>query len=228
MLCVFGAGGDRDRGKRPLMGEIATRLADGVLVTSDNPRSEDPEQIIAEIMAGVARRAGRTARRCARWPTARSRSTRRSRARARGDVLVIAGKGHEQGQEFAGGHKLPFDDVDGRAQGAASARASADVRRGTQPRVAEAAGARLLDAPGGPVRDPGPTGVTIDSRAIAPGELFVGLRGERADGGEHAVEALQAGAWGVLVAPSTPRARPSGRARRRVARAPRFWRTPTR
>ncbi|HEX3434383.1 MAG TPA: UDP-N-acetylmuramoyl-tripeptide--D-alanyl-D-alanine ligase [Solirubrobacteraceae bacterium] len=67
--------------------------------------------------------------------------------------------------------------------------------------MAEAAGARLLDAPERSERDSGPTGVTIDSREIAPGELFVGLRGERADGGEHAAQALQAGAWGVLVAP---------------------------
>jgi UDP-N-acetylmuramoyl-L-alanyl-D-glutamate--2,6-diaminopimelate ligase len=125
VLCVFGAGGDRDRGKRPLMGEIATRLADVVLVTSDNPRSEDPEQIIAEIMAGVARveaahsgaagdPAGSTP---ALAPPVRSiadRATAIDEAIAvaqPGDVLVIAGKGHEQGQEFAAGHKQPFDDV---------------------------------------------------------------------------------------------------------------------
>jgi UDP-N-acetylmuramoyl-L-alanyl-D-glutamate--2,6-diaminopimelate ligase len=109
VLCVFGAGGDRDRGKRPLMGEIAARLADMTFVTSDNPRSEDPEQIIAEIMAGVARVPAQ--------PLVRSLSDRAiaideaiAAARA-GDVLVIAGKGHEQGQEFAGGRKVPFDDV---------------------------------------------------------------------------------------------------------------------
>jgi UDP-N-acetylmuramoyl-L-alanyl-D-glutamate--2,6-diaminopimelate ligase len=125
VLCVIGAGGDRDRGKRPLMGEIATRLADSVLVTSDNPRSEDPEQIIAEIMAGVARVQARRGPVPARDdgapqanPATRSVADRavaidRAIAQARpGDVLVIAGKGHEQGQEFAGGRKLPFDDVD--------------------------------------------------------------------------------------------------------------------
>jgi UDP-N-acetylmuramoyl-L-alanyl-D-glutamate--2,6-diaminopimelate ligase len=119
VLCVFGAGGDRDRGKRPLMGEIATRLADGVLVTSDNPRSEDPEQIIAEIMAGVARvqGAGRIGASANGGSPVRSLVDRAAAideaiARARpGDVLVIAGKGHEQGQEFAGGRKEPFDDV---------------------------------------------------------------------------------------------------------------------
>jgi UDP-N-acetylmuramoyl-L-alanyl-D-glutamate--2,6-diaminopimelate ligase len=112
VICVFGAGGDRDRGKRPLMGEIAARLADVVLVTSDNPRSEDPVRIIAEIMGGVE-----LAERDARSPAVRSIADRAEAiaeaiARAeRGDVLVIAGKGHEQGQEFADGRTLPFDDV---------------------------------------------------------------------------------------------------------------------
>jgi UDP-N-acetylmuramoyl-L-alanyl-D-glutamate--2,6-diaminopimelate ligase len=101
---VFGCGGDRDRGKRPLMGEIATRLADSVVVTSDNPRSEDPEAIIAEILAGAGPE------------TAHDADRRQAIAQAiagadPGDVVVIAGKGHEQGQEFDAGRKIPFDDV---------------------------------------------------------------------------------------------------------------------
>jgi UDP-N-acetylmuramoyl-L-alanyl-D-glutamate--2,6-diaminopimelate ligase len=108
VLCVFGAGGDRDRGKRPLMGEIAARLADRVLVTSDNPRSEDPEQIIAEIFAGIAPRGGSQAERV---PDRREAIRAAVEEAQPGDVLVIAGKGHEQGQELAGGHKIPFDDV---------------------------------------------------------------------------------------------------------------------
>ncbi len=114
---MFGAGGDRDRGKRPLMGEIAARLADVAIVTSDNPRSEDPEAIIAEIVArGIARgaRGDRSADRAGAHDRGRSprgdRAGDRAGARA-DDVVVIAGKGHEQGQEFADGRKLPFDDV---------------------------------------------------------------------------------------------------------------------
>jgi UDP-N-acetylmuramoyl-L-alanyl-D-glutamate--2,6-diaminopimelate ligase len=108
VLAVFGAGGDRDRAKRPLMGEIAARLADVALVTSDNPRSEDPEAIIAEILAGIP--AGAAAQ--VEHDADRRASIRRAVAMAAaGDVIVIAGKGHEQGQEFAGGRKEPFDDV---------------------------------------------------------------------------------------------------------------------
>jgi UDP-N-acetylmuramoyl-L-alanyl-D-glutamate--2,6-diaminopimelate ligase len=112
VICVFGAGGDRDRGKRPLMGEIGARLADVLLVTSDNPRSEDPEAIIAEIMAGASAAARPTGAPAVATEVDRRAAIERAIALAeRGDVLVIAGKGHEQGQELAGGVKAPFDDV---------------------------------------------------------------------------------------------------------------------
>src|SRR6202011_6082569 len=115
----------RDRGKRPVMGEIAARLADVVLVTSDNPRSEDPEQVIAEIMAGAVSvdraqphtHGHRGVPRAGGAPPVRSICDRGAAiveaiASARkGDVVVIAGKGHEQGQELADGRTVAFDDV---------------------------------------------------------------------------------------------------------------------
>ena len=107
VIVVFGAGGDRDRGKRPLMGEIAARVADVALITSDNPRSEDPEAIIDEIEAGIPAGAHAAVERDAD----RRASIFRAIALAHpGDVVVIAGKGHEPGQEFAGGRVEPFDD----------------------------------------------------------------------------------------------------------------------
>jgi len=100
---VFGAGGDRDPTKRPLMGRAARELADRVLVTSDNPRSEPPEAIIDQVMEGAGPGAERDAD--------RRRAIGRAIAEAEpGDVIVIAGKGHEQGQEFEHGRKEPFDD----------------------------------------------------------------------------------------------------------------------
>jgi UDP-N-acetylmuramoyl-L-alanyl-D-glutamate--2,6-diaminopimelate ligase len=112
VICVFGAGGDRDRGKRPLMGAIGARLADVLLVTSDNPRSEDPEAIIAQIMAGARdSRRPSTAAPVVCEVDRRAAIERAVSVAESGDVLVIAGKGHEQGQELAGGVKLPFDDV---------------------------------------------------------------------------------------------------------------------
>jgi UDP-N-acetylmuramoyl-L-alanyl-D-glutamate--2,6-diaminopimelate ligase len=112
VICVFGAGGDRDRGKRPLMGEIGARLADVLLVTSDNPRSEDPAAIVAEIMAGAERAQRPQQAAPVQAEVDRRAAIERAVALARdGDVLVIAGKGHEQGQELAGGVKVPFDDV---------------------------------------------------------------------------------------------------------------------
>ena len=103
VICVVGCGGDRDRTKRPLMGGIAAELADVAIITSDNPRSEDPEAIISEVAAGASGRAHTVVDREAAIRLALETANS-------GDVVLIAGKGHEQGQEFADGLKLPFDD----------------------------------------------------------------------------------------------------------------------
>jgi UDP-N-acetylmuramoyl-L-alanyl-D-glutamate--2,6-diaminopimelate ligase len=104
VICVIGAGGDRDRGKRPVMGRLAADLADVAIVTSDNPRSEDPEAIAAEIVAGAEREVEIELDRAA----AIARAVELARP---GDVVLIAGKGAEQGQEFAD-RTVPFDDRD--------------------------------------------------------------------------------------------------------------------
>ncbi len=103
LVCIVGCGGDRDRGKRPLMGQIATEKADLVIVTDDNPRSEDPAAIRAEVLKGA--------------PGAREIGDRALAIRTavkelqRGDILVVAGKGHETGQ-IIGDRTLPFSDHD--------------------------------------------------------------------------------------------------------------------
>ena len=102
VICVLGAGGDRDRGKRALMGRLASELADVAIVTSDNPRSEDPEAIAAEIVAGTDGEVEVELDRAA----AIARAVELARP---GDVVLIAGKGAEQGQEFAD-RTVPFDD----------------------------------------------------------------------------------------------------------------------
>src|SRR3954451_24189893 len=102
VICVMGAGGDRDRGKRPVMGKLASELADVVIVTSDNPRSEDPQSIVDEILSGVTGDAEVELDRAA----AIARAIEQARD---GDVVLIAGKGAEQGQQFAD-RVVPFDD----------------------------------------------------------------------------------------------------------------------
>ncbi len=106
LICVFGCGGDRDRGKRPQMGEVAYRLADRVVLTDDNPRSENPQAIVSEILAGMENRQGVEVvhdRRSAIQGSIASAGP--------GDLVLIAGKGHEDYQEIDG-RRLPFRDAD--------------------------------------------------------------------------------------------------------------------
>jgi UDP-N-acetylmuramoyl-L-alanyl-D-glutamate--2,6-diaminopimelate ligase len=105
LIAVFGAGGDRDRGKRPLMGRAGAAGSDLAIVTSDNPRSEDPEAIVAEVLAGV-----REGEEVEVEPDRRAAIALAFARAERGDTVVIAGKGHEQGQEFENGRRVPFDD----------------------------------------------------------------------------------------------------------------------
>ena len=117
VLCVFGCGGDRDRTKRPIMGDVASRLADVAIVTSDNPRTESPEAIIRDVLAGVAhktdpdRRADVEAE-----PDRRAAIFRAVRLALPGDVVLIAGKGHERQQILpdreGGVTRIDFDDAD--------------------------------------------------------------------------------------------------------------------
>jgi len=109
LISVFGCGGDRDREKRPLMGRAGAELSDVAVVTSDNPRSEDPAAIIEQIEAGIDQSAP------AEVLVEQDRRAAIAIALGRagqGALVVIAGKGHEQGQEFEGGRKVPFDDRD--------------------------------------------------------------------------------------------------------------------
>ncbi len=176
---MFGCGGDRDKGKRPIMGSIATANADVVIVTDDNPRSEAPASIRAEILS--------------RAPGAieigdRAEAIRRGVAMmGKGDVLLIAGKGHETGQ-IVGSTTLPFSDHE--ALQAAMAPAplwTADAL------VTAAAGS--LD---GRI-ERSITGFSIDTRSLLPGDVFVALKDVR-DGHEFVSAAFKAGAVAAIVA----------------------------
>jgi len=104
LWCLFGCGGERDPGKRPLMGAIAERLADRVIVTDDNPRGEDPAAIVAQILAGFAR-----PERASVQPDRAAAIRQTLGAAAAGDIVLIAGKGHEDYQQI-GAERRPFDD----------------------------------------------------------------------------------------------------------------------
>ncbi len=183
IVLVFGCGGDRDRGKRPMMGEIASRLADVVIVTDDNPRSEDPAAIRGEILAATsdAVEIGDRGRAIAEAVSQLEQ----------GDTLIVAGKGHEQGQTV-GDTVLHFSDHEAVREAIA---ALAD--RQWLWDIAD-----LVDAmrgrPVGEMPD-GVDGISIDSRTANAGDAFFAIKGDRFDGHDFASAALANGASLLVV-----------------------------
>jgi len=121
LITVFGAGGDRDRTKRPLMGMVAARLSDIVVITSDNPRTEDPLRIIDEVKLGAEPEARQGNAELIAMPDRRDAILHAIDRASAGDVVLVAGKGHEKYQDI-GGRVTPFDD-------AAVAREALEARR---------------------------------------------------------------------------------------------------
>lgn len=228
LVVVFGCGGDRDAGKRAQMGQVAARAADLSIITSDNPRSEDPQRIIDMILEGVTiGTAGRGTRldRAALATAATGYTVEVDRRQAIAaaiaaarpeDVILIAGKGHEDYQ-IVGGVRHPFDDRE-EAQKALFARPDAAPRSGPGMTGASSSGTlqavpavapnielpleRVVASTGGKLVRGGAhkfTAVTIDSRAVVPGALFVAVRGQNHDGHNFCAQAVSAGAAGLLV-----------------------------
>jgi UDP-N-acetylmuramoyl-L-alanyl-D-glutamate--2,6-diaminopimelate ligase len=110
LITVFGCGGDRDRTKRPLMGAVAGRLSDLIVITSDNPRSEDPQRIIDEVLRGITVNTRRDAGQLLTIVDRRAAIMKAIEVAKPGDLVLIAGKGHEKFQVI-GDRTLPFDDV---------------------------------------------------------------------------------------------------------------------
>jgi MurE/MurF fusion protein len=197
LVCVFGCGGDRDRGKRPMMGEAAARLADRLLITSDNPRTEDPAAIIREIEAGVGKLDveltdipglfGERSRR-KKYTVLEDRRQAIHAACAlagKDDVVLIAGKGHERYQITAAGKRF-FDD---------RLEAGNGRLRWTMD--------HLLAATGGSLEQSGSSGllgeISTDTRTLKPGDVFLALKGESFDGHDFVETAIDRGAAALIV-----------------------------
>lgn len=194
LICVFGCGGDRDLGKRPLMGAAAAKYADKVVVTSDNPRSEDPVAIIQQVVSGM--------RKAALVEVDRAKAIQQAVQSARsGDIVLVAGKGHEDYQEIAG-VRTPFSDV-AVVQAALDSYQIIKAPMMQLTEAADALDARLLGT------DMAFDSVGSDSRNIEGGQLFVALKGANFDGNTFAAEAINKGAAAVMVSDVLTSARPA-------------------
>lgn len=177
---LFGCGGNRDSGKRPMMGKIANELADEVIVTNDNPRFEDAAQIRHQILSAAPKAIEIDDRGVAIY-TAISRLKK-------GDVLLLAGKGHEEGQ-LINGMMYAFND---KLQALYALKALQEKPLWTKLELEEATGSTLPE-------NIQAFGVSIDTRTIQPGDIFIALKGEKLDGHDYVEQALKKGAVVAIV-----------------------------
>lgn len=196
LMVIVGAGGDRDQGKRPLMGAAAHEVADLVIVTDDNPRSENPAHIRSEVLA--------TAPRAIEIADRRKAIQRAVSILTADDVLVVAGKGHEQGQ-IIGDEVMPFSDHQEIAQALADRKALQS--KVTYERHAPQGPplwtfAELEATMGGRLFGSQPKavyGVSIDSRTTQPGDLFFAIKGDNFDGHDFVTKSFRQGASLAIV-----------------------------
>lgn len=205
LISVFGCGGDRDSTKRPLMGEIAATLSDLAVITSDNPRTEDPFEIISQITAGVSRSD------LYRYQTEeltpffdkhgyavepdRKKAINLSVKTARqGDTVLIAGKGHETYQ-IIGNTTIPFDDRQEARHAVSSANSAKRPFAWKMEEIIEATRGTVVSRGSCPSF----TGVSIDSRAISSDEIFTAIKGSSHDGHAFACEVIDKGVKGLII-----------------------------
>ncbi|MFM8646854.1 MAG: UDP-N-acetylmuramoyl-L-alanyl-D-glutamate--2,6-diaminopimelate ligase [Methylocystis sp.] len=190
LVLVFGCGGNRDRGKRPLMGEIAARNADVVIVTDDNPRNENPAIIRSEIIQGAH---GSDAMKIIEIADRREAIRIGMGQLSEGDTLVVAGKGHETGQ-IIGDQTLPFSDHETIKQ---LLREEAEVQRESLWSGLSLISGLNARVSGGLAREV--FGVSIDTRSLNRGDLFFAIKGDARDGHEFVSSAFEHGAATAVV-----------------------------
>ena len=181
LICLFGCGGDRDRTKRPMMAKAVEKFADHIIVTSDNPRNENPEAIIDEIVTGFSE--GTSYDRIADRKKAIYHGVKIAR---KGDVLVLAGKGHEDYQILAGGRHIHFDEREITFEAVDMLEKAETLTLGE---IASAVGGKLSNA------DENvkiySEDISSDTRSIVSGSLFIGIKGENFDGNDFAEKAVK-------------------------------------
>jgi MurE/MurF fusion protein len=196
LIVVFGCGGDRDAGKRAIMGRIASDHADLVIVTDDNPRTEEPASIRASILAAAPK-----AIEIGDRLDAIKYAVNQLQA---GDCLVIAGKGHEEGQ-IIGTQILPFSDQDVAMAAIAEASKNVKPKAVVKPVKFEPSlwtAQAIIDATGAVQADEqrkAINGVSIDTRTLQKGDLYVAIKGESLDGHDYVAKAFENGAAAALV-----------------------------